>query len=367
MLLLQECKKNANEAKWQHIFLFQEIFWRRNILIIFQRSRTRHKLRVNWRLLAPLYDLLDLQTFLALRKAERATRCLCRLGSVYDIAVDTGLQSYHFHTFDQLMSLTGPVAELPFLRIIAGELPSKRPRIPHFCIESPNFELVTIPAEVRRLRLSRVDSAERLETLLYSVDIDRLDIKIVKNLKTHVFLPHHLIYFSCKDGSTDSAWLSFSVDTFEYDPCLVWVFRLKLMTLYSNCWHARCVILHLKKWHRKWPLLDGEDLVSVVRYCFAINTHPETLELHMQTQGCVAVIKEVANKFPNIKHLRICLDSSVCVDDFAFEDITVAFPCLVRVSFVFANNTTRSYVVAQKAPGASACKKPRFDLAHLIN
>ncbi len=120
--------------------------------------------KMNWRLLIGLGDFLDLAAFVSLRKAERATRKLYRLSTVYDFFVDfhptiVRIREYTQKcTFEQLLSFTGRVTELPILKVVSDyHIPTwLRPKVSHLYMDHCYNTIAHLPPETTSLTVGRL-------------------------------------------------------------------------------------------------------------------------------------------------------------------------------------------------------------------
>lgn len=142
---------------------------------------------INWRLLKDIGEFLELETFFQLRKVERATQHLYRVTCVYDFIVQRNERDGYGYarrcTMDQLMSVVGPVRELPILKMAHSfKIPeTQRPKIPYLQIATATKSLVDcsfvdcIPLETRRLSLTLCFDDDIVDTLV-GLQLERLDI-----------------------------------------------------------------------------------------------------------------------------------------------------------------------------------------------
>jgi hypothetical protein len=309
---------------------------------------------MNWCLLKPVCDFLDLETFLALRKVHRAARYLRRLQSTYDLALCDDCD------FSKLLSLTGPVAELPCLQVSLFEKdlkrsellpPGPRPRIAHVMIKTPATARTVfrmhIPSDIQWVTFMALYT--RFDNDVLPTTLDRLDVIL------EGFHPHHIClsssfvrHFQCTDNSASGCRVSFSnVDTFEYHPYLLNIFMRKKIPFCDECWPARKIILYLEGCLKSKSIYVARTPVShpfvsevseVVHYCFGVNRKPTILEVHLPTGGFVVVADVLCKKFPSITDLTIHLTNCwIALDDDTVEDVVYGFDCLSNLRFVLSN------------------------------
>ncbi len=302
---------------------------------------------MKWRLCANLGEFLDLKTFLELRRVERSAHSLYRVNCVYDFIIKTvAVNEKGYCTLARLLSLVGPVRELPFLRIKYDiSLPkAPRPKIKHLQIENTDrySDLRKyIPEETKWLSLKNCNNLWILEPWLDYFELVRLDIEWISHW--HLHIPYKLEYLHV---TQPRSYVSFChVDTFEHSPRLQEIFNKKYRSYDDQCWPARHVILHLEECEREANETQT-SLRDVIMYCLGVNTRTGILEL-----SCTQYNHQLADllicfaaKFPNVQILILHCNTLPCV---CASSLGLVFEGLIKIYFTRSSHNKNDYDSSQ--------------------
>jgi hypothetical protein len=329
---------------------------------------------MNWRLLIGIGDFLDLQSFIALRAAERSTRKLYRVSTAHDFYVwiyySDPDEKHEACTLDQLLAFVGPVSQLPILKLYSEHylyhiqsllhptFPESRldpkspfPKFPHIYIEQCYNDLQhLLPPETTSLHINQLQFHidKKLESTFTGLPIRNLHVGVrMPYTQPPLHIDLELDHLSVVDIDVCSHVSFKKADTFEYHICFP---RFLEPFSKNNGWPARHVILHID------PGKIEDVMCFRISVDFAVNVIPRTLEIHIKKKisDIENVLVTLGDKFPSVQILIVHSDSRFGLNRFgkkiawSIALIRTAFIHLTKFMFVHSDGTSKMYVPNEK-------------------